>query len=508
MQINKFDGGLSQRVHASLVLPNEATVLNNVDNTDLLLNSALDYSVIPDEIISGYFYNFSDEWLSSTAARSYVEYKNYLYFTEENKRARKFDGNQETLLGIEAPIEKLVCTQAEPSASEKISTSEATLQYVYTYYNSQDDVESVPSPISDETVIAADKVADISGFILSDDYQVDKIRIYRIGDSITTMTLIEEIDHTNAVYRDDTLTLDLEGSLLDTYDNQVLETGARFLVEAYGIMFAAVGTKLYFSKIGEPDYWPATNFIEFAKNLTMILPVQDGILVAMDDRITKVVGTDSSTFRKLPLTTEQGSISHNSAKVVKTMPVWASKDGLCVYNGNYIQVISKDKLGKRSFDIVNAAVKSEIYYLCLTDGTILIMDLRFGMSYRTFSFSDSIDNIVVHNDTVYGRVGDNLVSLFTGDQLSFTYMSPLFIEGSHTQVKLYNNIYIRANGTFTVKIYIDGDEVQSKVITGNKTHDISPPAEQQRGYGMQIEIVGIGTVYEYEFKVVGRENGR
>ena len=507
MKLNAFDGGLSQRVDPSLILPNEGVEYCNIDNTSLMLKSTKD-TKDQNQIVGGYFYKFKDQWFSSTAERDYIEYGDFLYYTEVNKKPLKNDGNRETCLGIEAPVDKVTTVQADPTASEKISDSASTLQYSYTYYNSQDGVESAPSPISDELSLAADKVVDVSGIVASTDVQVDKIRIYRIGDGITTMTLIEEIDNTSAVYRDDTLTLDLEGTLLDTYNNQPPLTGLRFLTEAYGIMFAAKGDKLYYSQLGEPDYWPATNFIDFYRDITGILAVPNGILVQQKTRTDILVGSTSAEFRLLPVSKEQGNLSHKSNQLVKNTPVWVSNDGICNYNGSTVQVMSKDKLGKVSLDVVNSAVHDENYYLCLTDGTLLVMDARFGLVFKEYKFTQNIDNILVEDDILYGRQGDNLVTLFEGDDINLKYLSPVLTEGEHAQTKGYNHVYIRSNGEFDIKILIDGETVHTKTIKGNKIHDISPPAQRQRGSGIQFDIEGTGVIYEIEYKVLGRQNGR
>lgn len=507
MKLNTFDGGLSVRVDPSLVLPNEGVVYSNIDNTSIVLKSAKGITDLS-EIISGYFYFFNNEWLSSDDERSYVEYKDFLYYTETNKRPKKYEGNRETFMGIEAPTIKLTATQADPDASEKISESASTLQYVYTYYNAQDGVESPPSPISDELELAADKVVDLTGFVASTDVQVDTIRVYRIGDGTTTMTLVLETANVDTTVRDDILTLDLPGTLLDSYNNQPALTGLQYLTEAYGIMFAALGDKLYFSQIGKPDYWPTANFIDFARNITGILPVPNGLLIHQRYRTDILIGTRSADFRVLPVSKEQGSIAHLSGKLVKNIPVWASSDGICSYVSGIVKVVSKDKLGKKAFDVVNAAVLDENYYLCLADGTLAVMDARFGVSFKNFAFTTKIDNILASRDILYARKGDFLATLFTGDDVEFNYKSPVLTEGEHTVTKLYNNIYIRCSGDIEIKVLIDGKEVIRKNLTGDKIFDITPPQEKQRGSNIQFDISGTGKVYEIEYKVVGRQNGR
>ncbi len=507
VQVLAFDGGLSTRVDASLILENEAVQYSNIDSTSLKLVSAKDVTVTS-QLVGGYFYNYANTWLSSTAPRSYVEYKNFVYYTEQDKAPKKYNGVRETLLGIVAPVTALVTVQIDPPGSEEISPDAETLQYTYTYYNSQDGIESAPAPISTELSLAALKAVSVSNLVASTDPQVDKIRIYRLGAGTTSMTLIEELPNVNQVYLDDTPTLDLEGTLLETVDNQVPENGVQFLVEAYGILFAAKGDKVYFSKVGLPDYWPAQYFLDFSADITGLLPIDEGILVFTASRTEIILGTTPENFVKSPISTEQGCTSHFSLKIAKAIPLWTSNDGICTYSAGKVEVLSKDKLGKRTFNVVNSAVYDEIYYLCLQDGSLFAFDLRYNSSFKEFVFSEAISNILVYNDTLYARCGDYLSTVFTGDDLYLTYKSPNFTEGAHTITKAYNNVYLRANGEFEITIYIDGKEVMFKAIHGDKVFDVKPPQELQRGTSIQFLITGIGTIYEYEYKVLGRENGR
>ena len=71
-----------------------------------------------------------------------------------------------------------------------------------------------------------------------------------------------------------------------------------------------------------------------------------------------------------------------------------------------------------------------------------------------------------------------------------------------------SNIYIRSNGTFIVKVYIDSILISTFNITGNQVHELTPPQEKQRGSDLQFAITGTGVIYEIEYKVVGRQNGR
>lgn len=630
MKVREFSGGLNNRVDPSLIAENEAVIYANVDNTSGVLKSIKEPLIDSSAgSIFGYFYNFKDTWLSSSGQRSYSEYKEVVYWTEDNQKPGKFDGSRISNMGIVGPttlitvVEQAVIAapastpttaQADPPVDEigisddaetlvycytyydsvsgrestkspdavglalaankdvlisnitasvtdgidkiriyrtgdgittmtlvmevsnasddltdnirtanlstdtlkadvGISGDAETLQYCYTYYNSQEGIESTPSELSEELAIAANKEVLISSLVASEDIQVDKIRIYRIGDGVTEFTLVREIPNEDGNFIDSIDTANLPATLMDTINNLPPPDGSKYLTEAYGIMFVAVNDKLRFSIQGKPNYWPAANEIDFAREITGIFPVPNGLLVFSRTKTDILTGNNVGNFAVLPVSTEHGSVSHYSGKLVKNVPTWVSLDGIASYAGGIIQIISKDKLGKKTFNVVNSAVYDEQYHLCLSDGSLMVMDNRFALAFKTFTLASKVDNILTYDDTLYGRQGDKLVKLFSGlVDTPFEYLSPVFTDGEHTNSKLYNNIYIRSDSShefgIEIRVYIDGAEVMYDNLKGNTIHDITPPVEQQRGSGIQFSLKGIGTVYEIEYKVVGRQNGR
>lgn len=508
MKLNIFNGGLSKRLDPTLIGTNEAVCLLNVDNTQATLKSCCGMSEVSGVNISGYFYNYKDQWLSSTLERSYVEYKNTLYYTEKGQYPRKYDGQREYKLGIDKPVNPLTVVEVNPSGTEKISDVPVVLQYVYTYYNSTDGIESAPSPPSIELNLAANKVVDISNIEISTDVQVNKIRIYRIGAGATEFTLFKEIDNVSNAVRDDLPTINLLGRLLESETNYPAKFDSQHLVEAYGSLFAAVGSKLYFTPPGFPAYWPEEYFMDFVSDITGLLPVPNGILVFSKDKTDILLGTKASDFSVGKVSDEYGCVSHTSCKNCKGIPFWVSLSGICTYSTGVVSVISREKLDKLSLDIVNVISLEDQYFICKSNGKMLCMDLRFEPQFKEYKFSEAISNIQKYNDELYARVGSKLYKLFAGAAEQFRYVSPKLTEGDYSVTKLYNNIYMKSKGEFEVKILIDDEIVSERMYQGFKTHDMMPNMEDQRGESIQFDITGIGTIFEIEYKAMGRQNGR
>lgn len=533
MQLNQFNGGLSTRLDPALIAANEAVYYTNVDNTDATLKSAKNY-LSSDEEARDYFYKFKGKWLSSYVARDYLEYDNVLYFTEEDNKAKKTsDGVTVHNLGIEAPPNKalfevdnvtpVVDTNGDPVVTiypvaddpegdeDPISASNITVQYTYTYYNEADGTESAPATLSGELALTAGKVVELSNITTSNDVQVTHIRIYRLQAGVgTTMQLVKQIPNNLSSTRDAVSSTDLT-TVLDTYDNQTPPLGLKYLIEAYGVLFGAVGNKLYYSRIGKPNYWPAAQSFLIKSDITGLLPIQNGIFVYTLAETFMLVGSTIEDFELIPVSTEYGCNSHKSCKLVKNTPVWSCLDGIASWSNGYIQIISKDKLGKFTMQIKDTAVWDETYFVLDVDGNLLAMDLRFNLAFKRLDFTEKLADVGAFDGVLYGIAKERVVTLFAGEDMEFLWKSGLLTEGAITVTKMFNNIYVYYQGEFVLKTYINGELVaEKKLLSFEKPEmaDVKVPQERQRGYTLQFEVRGIGKIWEIEYKAVGRENGR
>ncbi len=505
MKLNEFTGGLSTRLDSTLINGNEAVVFTNVDNAKGNLTSINNY-LLSGTSIDRWFYKFDDVWYSSINNREYLEYKSKLYWTEKQNKIKKVVRGIEKDVGIAAPTTKLTSVINNTGS---ITTTSTAVQYMYTYYDSSEGVESAPSPVSDELALVATKSVDLSGFLPSDNVFVDTIRLYRVGADTTDFTLLIELPIATTTYNDNIKTLDALGDILETYDYQPPIIGLRYLIEAYGILFAAKDDKVYYTEIGVPDAWPGLSFISISGDVTGLVAIQDGIVIYTKDKAYLLLGTEPSAFRIILLSPEHGCIEHNSIKIVKNTLLWASADGICALSGNAIDVITKDKLGRVTFEIVSATVFSEQYLLTLLDGSVFIADLRFNLSFKTIRYIDAeVYNLGVFDNILYGVVKEQLALIDKGVPIDFYYTSPRLTEGDNSVIKLYNNIYVRANGRFLIDVFISNKLVSSEEVIGDGIFELKVPQEKQRGTDIQFKVEGAGVVYEIEYKTVGRENGR
>lgn len=390
-----------------------------------------------------------------------------------------------------------------PLTEDKIAAIAGDMQYVYTYFNNVDGTESAPSPVSDTLEDALGTVT--ASLVPSTDPQVTDIRIYRIGGFVTTFSRVAQVGASATAFIDNIKDTDIQGSILDSQDNQAPPTGLSFLAEAYAILFGADGDKLRFTAIGKPDVWPAFNFLQFDAPITGIAPVSNGVLVFTEFRSFIVLGTSPVRFSQQLANGSQGCINTTSVQLLGGSAIWASSDGICVSNGNNVEVVSRPKLGKISLDPVDSVIHDDVYYLVENSGSILAFDYRFNPIFKQFNLG--IDSITKGLDILYGHLKGELQQLFaaaTNEQLA--YKSPKYIEGRITEEKTYKKVYIYHEGDIIINILINNSVVLNRILTGEGSVQMQIPQSSQRGNFIQFDISGTGEVFELEY-VVGRGHG-
>lgn len=381
-----------------------------------------------------------------------------------------------------------------------------SIQYTVTLYNLNNGYESPPLDYSKEYEINTGKSVRIRNFPTTTDQQVTHYRLYRIGGSLTSMGLIAEIPVNSFEYID--VASDIEAtSILESFSYYPSPEGISFIDQAYGIFFGIVGNELRFTDIGMPNSWPPENSFKLSDIATGVLAIPQGILVFTKTTTNIILGTNKTQFTKTLISSKIGCLIGHSCQVVKNSPIWVSYEGICTLQNGYVQVLSKPLLGKITFLVKQSVLYDEQYILLLDSGELYILDLRNGFRFYTIKIPN-LTGIYSDGEKLYGVISGTLHTLFTGELLSLEYLSPVLIEDNHSEYKVYNNIYIRSKGNFTVTVYIDDENVLTKEITGNTTHDIKVPASKQRGYSCSLKIVGIGKVYTIDLKALGRQNGR
>lgn len=498
MRLQAFNGGKNTRLAQHLIGVNEGIVVSNVNIEDGTLTPVKKKST---SVLSlnefAHYFSANDEWVGFNINRDYVEYQERLYWTQDSSIPQVYTGTTTYNLGIAVPIN----TPAIPSTASGVLTG--TYQYVYTFYNSTTGYESGPSPLSVEVVASSNSIT-IDNMQVSTETGVNQKRIYRVGGLLTNFSLVVTVDNTLTTYVDNIADTAIPGDILATTTYAQAPNGLKYLTEAYGIMFGALGDKVYYTPIGVPWAWPALQFFDLPTTVTGIGIISAGILLFTRDKTFIITGNTPETFSKYPLDPNQGCTDHKSIAYNKSSILWASTDGICTSTGGPATVLTKVKLGKQNFSVKKAVVYSEVYYLQLTDGTIFVVDFRYGG--QVYDLSLTTTNLVAGNDKLYGYDNNGYYELFQDSTVeTLQYTSPKYLNGAYTERKNYKSFYIRSEGALTVKVYIDDTLVATKVLSTTDTHELKVPQVEKNAYSVYFEISGTGTVYEIDWLPGGRE---
>jgi len=497
VKLNLFNGGLNIRQAPELIKPNEAQACTNVKFESGQLANVKGLGATPATAVAKPYYFLAEAiWMPNSDTRDYIEYQGKLYWSE-GAQPKKYALGVTENLGIAGP------TAVIATVSLIAGVLNGTLQYVYTYYNVNDGTESQPSPLSAE-LVAANSQVNVS-VTASLDPQVTNIIVYRIGDTLLQLTKVAELANTTTVYADNVAS-SLATSSLTSELNGPAPSGLQFLTYLGGVWFGAIGNKLYFSRdIGNPNYWPETNYLDFRVPITALAVSSAGLLVCSRYQTKLVTGTTAANFVQYLISGDQGCINHKTIAHLGTDVLFLSTDGICAASGARVTVVSKFKLGKQLYSAVNAVVLDEEYLCQLTDGTIIALDLRYEPALENYDFQTSW--LTVANDTLYGEAPTGLFEMFAGPDVAYTYVTGELTEQRISELKTYDDIYFYVTGTHTIKVFINNMLVATKIIVGSaKPQHLAIPQAQQRGSSIRFELTGIGVVKEIEYIAEGREN--
>ena len=394
------------------------------------------------------------------------------------------------------------------SSFDWISTADVR-SYVYTYYSTITGFESAPCNVSNEIKVEA-LYAKVTGFTAPTDPSVDAIKLYRMGGTLTDFFHVVDLAINSTEYNDSKTDIEVlnEEGLLNTYSNIKPPSTLRFITEYNNSLFACLDTQLWFSEPGVVDTWKSTNWIQFPEHITGLGATANGLLVFSRNKTWIIVGEDANSYSKYLLSNDQGCVTHNTIQFTDNVLLWYSLDGICSSNGGAVEVISFPALGKLVIEPVTSCVSEKQYYLFHDEGAIVV-DFRESMRFYTLDLKVKGASYISEFDAMYVLIPSSIgIHKYNdGEDLSFKYRTGKLTEGELTNYKTYKVIYVYSKGSNAITISLDDTVVINAVALIDGLNEILLPQYQTKGYGIEIEFSGTGTIYEVEYKVEGRQNG-
>ena len=528
-QIITFDGGLSTKKRPHLIQRNEGIICENVDIESGGLCPLPNFIYI-DNIDGKHIYPQGGGIVyntDSTDDRFYETYSGRLYWSNAEYSTfgiKRYDG---TNAGEDA--EAPDAPDVIPSATI-VTAGQLNGAYVYCYTFFDDTgVESAPSPFLDVSPVDNEVVLTFAD--TNEPLDLAQRRVYRTGGDNPTFNLIGEIDVGTLTYTDNTRDLDVSRIELYTFEDTPPVDDLDMLVECNGTMWGSYGNNVYFSRTGSPEYWGVLDYIRLDKECTGLGKFGDSVIAFTRTSAYMINGANRDTINVQRLPFNQGCISSHSVVNIDAYLLWTSLNGICIFNGSTIDVITKkilswDEFGRvgdlryedfddstdrwdsaLGFDIAYAEGYRDRYYGVFSNG-ILSIDLSDGVKITTIKLTGVVSLAINYDDNLLYAVAPNEVSGYDvyylpsgcDDSMDATWKTGRLADNSTNVVKHYRDVELDAM-PISVEVFIEGVSIRKYI--GKKQFKLPASAF---GRDIQFEIItnnGIRSLkYEYsEMKI-------
>ena len=437
-----------------------------------------------------------------TRDRSIVKWNDRTYWSNNTATLAPFyGGNIENYLGIPYPTysgtNPNVEILKETTGSDHLS---GTYKYCVCFVN-VNGWEGAPGSLEEyEIEVVRAATEEVSVKVCWTDTRISYAKVYRTGDHGADFYCIGEIRTSGGTIQDDTDddTLAMLNPLNTEY-NYPPPDGGKFLCEYGGVFFLAKGSLLYFSVQGNPHAWPTTQFISVDDPITGIVPEFQGVLVFTRNNAYRVTGADNAeTITKNFLPGNHGCVNFRSIACVNNAPLWLSNDGLCMWDGNSISVLSHRVI--KTDPLVRYAVSANDKYYLFYQNSALIFDRQNGDIFRKLGYGCDYAWYDDTNDILYLQIGASFYRFGKGAPLTMEYESP-HIGETELGYKKFLEVFISSSGECELSVQTDGEQiVKSLNISGGRSRVKLPFEAVGRWLQLNIksknEIKEISVIYE------------
>jgi hypothetical protein len=480
---NNFAGGMNEVLSPALLESNTAALLLNANIDSGKLSSIKLPVMVSDSPATLNHYGSSN--------RSLVKfYERFYWSNNDAAEAPFYGGNIENYLGIPYPdYTKNVRLEYEGSG-----TLSGTYKYCVTFVN-PNGWESAPGSLETyERTMKPDK-QNVKITVTWDDPKISYAKIYRTQNQGADFYCVGEVKKSADSFTDSTDDYILIGlEPLQTIDNYPPPDRGKYLCNSGNVFFLAVGSTLHFSVQGNPHAWPPLNFIGFDDVITGITPEFQGVLVFTRNNTYRVTGADDiATLTKSFIPGNQGCIKYNTISQVSNAPVWLSNDGICLWDGEKISLVSQRILKGTNLQPVCSVSANDCYFLFRENGAI-VFDYRNGGVFSKLDFTCDYAWYDSDVDELYLQTSDGVFMYGKGEEAEYVYVSPYIglPESAHAFVQ---EVVLVIDGTASVTLNDENRELFKVSIKKSGQHRLKLPYNTLCRY-VQLKVEGKGTLKE------------
>lgn len=478
--------GMNDWKDPGLLDPNTAVMLKNADITSgklsgIKLPRRLNFT---DPVQLGHF---------GKPGRSVVKWYDRYYWSNNEAWSSPYYGGNIEGLGVAYPSANPTLSSESPVGSGL----SGTYKYCWTYVN-RNGWESAPcaedGALWSEITVSGKKICVTApGSFPSG---ISYMKVYRTGDKGADFYCVGKISTAGGKLYDETPDVTLVMlEAASSFDNYPPPAGGKYLTESGGVFFLGVGSKLYFSIQNNPHAWPTLNFIGIGDTITGIVPEFQGVLVFTKNNTYRITGADSQeTITKSMIPGNQGCLKYRTISQVSNAPIWLSNDGICLWDGQNIQVVSRDVIRTEKLQVRYGVGGNDVYYLFLEDGAILY-DKRSGGVFRRLSFTSEYGWYNDDADILYLVIDGYVHEFGAGAKGRYYYKSP-YIGGGELSFKSFHEIVLSFTGDIMVTVETDGAEKFAVELYGGGRRRVKFPYSSVARY-VQVSLDGSDELSEY-----------
>lgn len=424
--------------------------------------------------------------------RSVVQWYGRNYWSYNDAVKEPYYGGNEEDLGIPYPDSLPQLGLADPGEDDNGMTG--TYRYCCCFVNENgwesapaEDIANFFSEINITNMYVTIKVPTFPEGITS-------AKVYRTTNNGSDFYFLREVTESGG-----TITDRLEDSVLlmrevcTSLDNYPPPDGGKYLTENGGVFYLAVGDRLYFSILGNPHGWHPLYFIGFDDTITGICAEFQGVLVFTYNAVYRVVGAENpEAVTKILIPSQQGCINWHTINRVSNAPIWLSNDGLCVWDGSLVQIISQGVYDTSDIRPRCSCSYDDCYYLFTYDNSCIIFDRRNGGIFRELDFScdyawynAELDKMYLYNESL-GEVS----SFGDGEPLRITFVSGYYNSDS-VHYQSFSNLRINATEPMNVRVFAENVQILDINVTNEPMiKTIKLPSQFVMDLSLEVKTLG------------------
>ena len=545
-----FDGGLSTKIDPHLISRNEAVICQNVNLENGVLTPLQEMQFI-ENVKGEHLYVYGSSIITNDSMsdnRFYDEYAGRLYWTDGvygSYGLLRYDSTvtPDPDVGVDAeapnPYDQATYPITVSTSTVIGQLSNAEYTYAVTLVDS-DGIESVPVVIGSATATKNKSIklcvdsASVTTYLTS---ITSTVNIYRTGGDNPTFNLVVEgmspthplvqIDGSDLCYYDSVADINVSRIELTSFENYAPNDNMDMLIELKGTFYGAVDKRVYFSQTGRPEFWHPLDYVQLDRECTGLGKFGDTIIAFTRTSAYTLSGNnrDNIVLQRMPF--NKGCVNKHTVANIDAFLIWTSLNGICLFDGANIQVLTKKSIawdefarvgnatfhdittkwdGGSGFSIKYAAGYQDKYYGVFNNG-IVIIDLSSGLKVSTIyvenvtsvAFNREDDFLYVIVDKLNGTF-DVHALINSGTNMEATWKTGRLTDGSINIKKHYRQVTVDGVAD-TINVYVDtvlkhtatnqekfmlpsgciGDDIQFEIITTSEVEGLKYQYTELKG---------------------------